>query len=118
MSDTLRWIKIAATVEELALPPSGLTQVSAEGKAVCIGFWGGNLFAFAPNCPHAGAPFSKGFIDALGNVVCALHRYKFCMKNGRNVSGEGYFLKRWPVKVSSQGVFVGFDVGAFAALHQ
>jgi 3-phenylpropionate/trans-cinnamate dioxygenase ferredoxin subunit len=31
------------------------------------------------------------------------------MKNGRNVSGEGYYLKHWPVELRGDGVFVGLD---------
>jgi 3-phenylpropionate/trans-cinnamate dioxygenase ferredoxin subunit len=31
------------------------------------------------------------------------------MKNGRNVSGEGYYLKHWPVVVQEDGVFVGLE---------
>ncbi len=116
MSDQLRWVKIAGTVAELPIGANNLAEIIVKGKKVCIGNWGGELFAFIPSCPHAGGPFSKGFIDVLGNVVCPLHRYKFCLKNGRNVSGEGYYLKRWPVKVNEEGVFIGFDKGVFENL--
>jgi 3-phenylpropionate/trans-cinnamate dioxygenase ferredoxin subunit len=34
---------------------------------------------------------------------------KFDLKNGRNTSGEGYFLKTFPVEVRENGVFVQFD---------
>ena len=109
LTDSLNWIKIAASVNELIFSANNLAEISAEGKKLCIARWNEDLFAFAPKCPHAGGYFSEGFIDALGNVVCPLHRYKFCMKNGRNVSGEGYYLKRWPVAVTDDGVFVGFE---------
>ena len=52
---------------------------------------------------------AEGYIDALGNVVCPLHRYKYDMKNGRNVSGEGYFLAHWPVELREEGVFVAME---------
>jgi 3-phenylpropionate/trans-cinnamate dioxygenase ferredoxin subunit len=79
----------------------------ADEKRICIGKFKEEFFAFAAKCPHASGLFVNGFIDALGNVVCPLHRYKFCMKNGRNVSGEGYYLKHWPVEIRDGGVFVG-----------
>ncbi len=66
-------------------------------------------FAFAYKCPHAGGILADGYIDALGNVVCPLHRYKYNMENGRNVSGEGYYLKHWPVELREEGVFVGME---------
>ena len=69
----------------------------------------GNIFAFAYKCPHAGGYFVNGYLDALGNVVCPVHRYKFCPANGRNVSGEGYYLKHWPVEIRADGVYVGLE---------
>ena len=116
MPDAIHWIKIAASINEISFGANKLAQVTAEGKNICIAFWKEELFAFAPKCPHAGGLFSLGFIDVLGNVVCPLHRYKFCMKTGRNVTGEGYFLKRWPVLVNNEGVFVGFDKKGLLAL--
>jgi hypothetical protein len=52
---------------------------------------------------------ADGFIDSLGNIVCPLHRYKYDMKNGHNVTGEGYYLKHWPVEMKENGVFVGME---------
>ena len=109
----LRWVKVAESLAEIPFNAAGLAEVVADGKTVCLGRYKDDLFAFAQKCPHASGPFVNGFIDALGNVVCPLHRYKFCMKNGRNVSGEGYYLKHWPIKVADEGVFVGFAPPAF-----
>jgi len=52
-----------------------------------------------------------GYIDALGNIVCPLHRYKYSLQNGRNVSGEGYFLKHWPIELNEDGVYIGLEDG-------
>lgn len=103
------WIKIAESEAEIAFSNNGIAEVQAAGKAICIGRHGGKLFAFACKCPHASGLLSAGWIDALGNVVCPLHRYRFCMANGRNVSGEGYYLKHWPVEVRTDGVWVGLQ---------
>jgi 3-phenylpropionate/trans-cinnamate dioxygenase ferredoxin subunit len=64
------------------------------------------LFACAAACPHAGARMANGQIDVLGNIICPLHRYKFSLVNGRNVSGEGYHLKTWKVEWREDGVWV------------
>ncbi len=116
MPDDLHWVKIASAPDQISFGDNELAEVYAGEKKICIGRWKGELFAFAATCPHAGGPFAGGFIDVLGNVVCPLHRYKFCVKNGRNVSGEGYALKRWPVLVDEGGVFVGFSPSVFAPL--
>jgi 3-phenylpropionate/trans-cinnamate dioxygenase ferredoxin subunit len=98
-------VKIADSAEQL-FNSSELYSLECEGKKICIARHNGSIFAFQANCPHAGAPMDKGYIDPLGNVVCPLHQYKFNMQSGRNVSGEGYFLKRYNVINSSDGIFI------------
>lgn len=103
------WVRIAVHLNEIVFNQNNLAEVDADGKTICLGRKDNEIFAFAHKCPHASGYLSGGFIDALGNVVCPLHRYKFCMKNGRNVSGEGYFLKHWPVEIREDGVWVGLE---------
>jgi 3-phenylpropionate/trans-cinnamate dioxygenase ferredoxin subunit len=100
------WIKIAESVAELRFSSNQIALTELEGRQVCIGRYKEKLFAFAHKCPHASGLFSEGFIDALGNVVCPIHRYRFNMGTGRNVSGEGYYLKHWPVEEREDGVYV------------
>jgi 3-phenylpropionate/trans-cinnamate dioxygenase ferredoxin subunit len=104
-----RWIKIAESEKELSFHENDIAEVETEERRICVAKFEGQLFAFNYKCPHASALFIDSYIDAKGNVVCPLHRYKFCIRNGRNVSGEGYFLKHWPVEVREDGVFVGFE---------
>src|SRR5438105_6687347 len=103
--EKIRWIKIADVLEEIPFGANHIAEVMAEDKRICVARHNGRLFAFAYKCPHASGFLTDGYIDALGNVVCPVHRYKFCLKNGRNVSGEGYYLKHWPVEVQEKGVF-------------
>lgn len=109
MSEKYKWVKVAESEKEIPFGANALAEVMADEKKICIGRYKTQLFAFPAKCPHASGLFIHGFIDALGNVVCPLHRYKFCMKTGRNVTGEGYYLKHWPVKTVEEGVFVGLD---------
>lgn len=100
------WQKIAEHPNELNFQENNIAIADVNGKKICIGRYQEKLFAFAYKCPHAGGIMADGFIDALGNVVCPLHRYKYDMKNGRNVSGEGYYLRHWSVEVREDGVYV------------
>ncbi len=111
--EKMAWIKAAESLEEIAFGENNIAEAMAGDKKICIGKYKADLFAFAAKCPHAGGFFNDGFIDALGNVVCPLHRYKFCMKNGRNVSGEGYHLKHWPVEIREGSVYVGIESTSF-----
>src|SRR5690348_8218442 len=110
------WIKIADTTQEFDFPSNNILEVRAGEKTICIGRYEGELFAFAQKCPHASGFLSDGYVDPIGNVVCPLHRYKFCLKNGRNTSGEGYYLKHWPIEVRDDGVYVGLEANKLFGL--
>jgi 3-phenylpropionate/trans-cinnamate dioxygenase ferredoxin subunit len=103
------WHKIAEVESELPFSANNIAVIEVKGKTMCVGKHRDQLFAFAGKCPHAGGSLSDGWIDATGNVVCPLHRYKFNIGNGRNVSGEGYYLKHWPVEVRAAGIFIGIE---------
>ena len=107
------WHKLADSVQELSLSNNGFAAVTVADKSVCIAMHHNNLFACTAKCPHAGGILANGYVDALGNIVCPMHRYKFNLQNGRNVSGEGYFLKTFPVEVRKDGVFIGFEENKF-----
>jgi nitrite reductase/ring-hydroxylating ferredoxin subunit len=103
------WHKISNHINELDFADNNITVVETDGKKMCIGKFKEEVFAFAYKCPHAGGILAEGYIDALGNIVCPLHRYKYDIKNGRNVSGEGYYLKNWPVEIRNDGVYIGIE---------
>ena len=103
------WHKIADHINELKFADNNIAIAQVNGKKICIGKYNKALFAFAYKCPHAGGVLADGYIDALGNIVCPLHRYKYNMQNGRNVSGEGYYLKHWPVEIREDSVYVGME---------
>jgi nitrite reductase/ring-hydroxylating ferredoxin subunit len=107
----LKWHKVADHINEIEFASNNIAVLDVKGKKICIGKFNEELFAFAFKCPHAGGFLSDGFIDAVGNIVCPLHRYTYSMANGRNVSGEGYYLKHWRVEVRDEGVFVGMEGG-------
>ena len=101
------WHKIADNINEIDFGSNNIAVVELNGKKICIGKFNETIFAFAYQCPHAGGILAEGYIDALGNIVCPIHRYKYDMKNGRNVSGEGYYLKHWPVEIRDNGSLCG-----------
>lgn len=104
-----RWFKVAESAAELFNTGRSIVQVKAGSRDVCITRYQNELFGCASKCPHSGGRMSDGWVDPLGNVVCPLHRYKFKLSNGFNSSGEGYYLKTFPVKETDDGLFVGLD---------
>ncbi len=113
MASAHRWVKVAESIAELSFAANNMAEVTVKGKKICIGKYKEVLYAFASKCPHASGILANGYIDMVGNVVCPVHRYKFCIKNGRNVSGEGYYLKHWPVDVREDGVFIELEQSSF-----
>ncbi len=109
MSKKYNWHKIADDLHDLSLNDHKMQEVEIGGKKICVLLHNENLKACAAKCPHAGGIMRNGYVDALGNIVCPLHRYKFSLENGRNTSGEGYFLKTYPIEKRENGIFIGLD---------
>lgn len=106
-----KWHLVAESESELSFASNGVAVVEVNGKKICIAKHQNEWYGFAFKCPHAGGIMADGYIDAAGNVVCPLHRYKFSIRNGRNTSGEGYYLKTYPVNSTEEGVFLGIEEG-------
>ena len=103
--------KIANHIEEISFSKDGLAEIEVNGKTICIAQYNDQLYACTQKCPHAGGLLSEGYLDALGNIVCPMHHYKFNLKNGRNVSGEGYRLKTYKVIKRDDGWYI--EMGIF-----
>ena len=103
------WYKIASSLAELAFNSNNLLVTEANGKKITLAKSNNGLFACAHKCPHEGGIMGDGFIDATGNIVCPLHRYKFSLANGRNTTGEGYYLKTYPVEQREDGIYIAFE---------
>jgi nitrite reductase/ring-hydroxylating ferredoxin subunit len=103
------WHKIADSAAEINFGDHNLAAVEVNGKNICIARNGEKLQACSNKCPHASGTMSEGFMDAVGNIVCFNHRYKFSLENGRNTSGEGYHLKIYPIVEKEDGIYVGIE---------
>jgi len=106
-----KWHLVAESESALDFAGNGIAVVEVKGKKICITKQQETFYGFAFKCPHAGGFMADGYIDAVGNVVCPLHRYKFSLKNGRNTSGEGYYLKTYPINTTPEGIFLGIEEG-------
>ena len=91
-----------------ALRAEQITEITTDGKTLCLLLKEEAVFAFAATCPHSGARLCEGWLDVQKRIVCPLHKYRFDPVNGRNTSGEGYKLKTFPVEVRSGEIFVRF----------
>ena len=104
-----KWYKIANTIVELQFGENNIVLVEITGKKICIVKTLKGLAACSAKCPHAGGNMAEAFMNKDGNIVCPVHRYVFNLENGRDVTGEGYFLKIYPVKMNDMGIFLGIE---------
>lgn len=84
--------------------------VEANRRKICLVRKKGKLLAVQNRCPHSGGSLGAGFLDERGNLVCPLHRFRFCPEDGSNPSGEGYRLTPFPVEVREDGTYIGFPL--------
>jgi 3-phenylpropionate/trans-cinnamate dioxygenase ferredoxin subunit len=113
----INWYKIAEGISSINFQPNNMCVVDVDSKKVTLGKFNNTLFAFAYKCPHASGIMADGFIDALGNAVCPIHRYKFSLHTGRNTTGDGYYIKTFATKQTEEGVFIGIEeTGIFSFL--
>ncbi len=104
-----RWIKVAESADNLTFGPNHIAETEIEGKNICIVKTASGLKACAAKCPHAGGNMAEGKIDQKGNIVCPVHGYIFNLNNGRDLDGEGYFLKIYPVRQDADAIFIGIE---------
>ena len=109
----MEWHLITDAPLSLDWSSQNMVDLEIAGKKITLAKWQEGYYAFSQKCPHASGRMSAGYINPLGQVVCPLHRYAFDMKNGRNTTGEGYFLKTYPVELRSEGIFIGFKPNSF-----
>jgi len=109
MDEKIKWYKVAEGRDTIEWQPNNLALTEAGGRKITLARIDNEILACAHKCPHAGGTLADGFVDALGDIVCPLHGYKFSLQNGRNVSGEGYYLRTFKVEERETGIFIGFE---------
>ena len=73
--------------------------VEAEGTAVLVARWEGELHALSNSCSHRGAPLHEGEIRD-GNVVCPWHASVFALSDGALIHGPAaYPQPAWDTRV-------------------
>lgn len=107
MDREYNWIKIAENEEAISFGENGIAEFDVTVRKICIATTEKGKVAFAANCPHAGASLAvHGQLDSRGNIRCCVHNYRFNLSHGRDPFNE-YFLRIFPVRIMSTGVYVG-----------
>lgn len=99
------FVRLCALVEA---PKAGtVTEMQADGRAICVANIDGELSALDNVCPHRQGPLGEGIIED-GAVVCPWHGWAFDAKTGEGVHNPGMRVDAFPLKVESGDVWIKF----------
>ena len=79
MSDVPAGYQRVAALSDV--PAGGCLAVDLAGERVVLLRVGESVFALQDQCPHAGAPLSKGFLEG-DLLTCSWHGWTFNVRNG------------------------------------
>ena len=99
MSD---WVRVAALSD---LPPGRVLGVRVGAEDVALYNVDGALHATRDCCLHQSYPLSKGALRGK-YVRCPLHGWEFDVTSGAYVGNAESRLRRYPVKVEGEDVYV------------
>ena len=90
------------------IPPGRMLAVRLEGEDVVLYNVEGAIHASRDFCPHAGYALSKSMF--CGKYVrCSLHSWEFDVTSGSYSGNPNIRLKRYPVKVEGEEVWVKLE---------
>jgi toluene monooxygenase system ferredoxin subunit len=86
-----------------------MTAVNLGAAAVLLCNLDGTLVAYEDRCPHLASPLSEGALDS-GVLTCGAHEWQFDARTGRGVNPASACLRRYPVRLDGEQIFVGLGV--------
>ena len=108
--DRLEWHVIVPPKKE-----GEILKTKVGGKALCLLFSHGQLYATAARCPHAGADLSQGWCEEQ-KLVCPYHRHRFDLKSGKGDAGQNNFVQVYPTKQEQGSWYVGIKKNWWSTL--
>ena len=108
LSKKLKWYPIAESLQELDdlfLGKAIVVHRSMFGEALIVKHEG-EYYAFRNKCPHQNKPLNDCTLHD-GMLICAFHRYRFSLSNGR---GHGLCLDKYELKIDNGSVWLGKEV--------
>jgi len=95
--------KRAASLEKLR--EAGRLVVALEGHTICLLEEEGEVFAVDNRCPHMGFPLHRGSVSD-GILTCHWHHARFDLCTGGTFDQWADDLRRFPVEVDGDDVYV------------
>jgi toluene monooxygenase system ferredoxin subunit len=83
--------------------------VSLGGADILLCNLDGEVLAYADRCPHLANPLSQGTLHE-SVLTCAAHQWVFDARTGQGVNPAGVCLRRYPVRLDGDRIFVKVGV--------
>jgi 3-phenylpropionate/trans-cinnamate dioxygenase ferredoxin subunit len=101
------WVRVADVSQ---CSGEGCTHaVSANGEAVVLAQWEGEIFALEDCCSHEDFLLSEGTIND-GRIECVLHGAMFDLRTGKAVRLPAVRpVRTYPVRIENGEIFVEVD---------
>ena len=105
----------AASLDELRAKGSLVTHV--EGHTICVLAEDDNVYAVDNRCPHMGFPLHRGTVSD-GILTCHWHHARFDLCTGGTFDQWADELRRYPVEVDGDDVYVDLTPPPDRVAHQ
>jgi 3-phenylpropionate/trans-cinnamate dioxygenase ferredoxin component len=80
--------------------------VTAQGEAIVLARWNGEVFALEDRCSHQDFPLSDGEVEN-GRIECIFHGAQFDLRTGKAVRLPAIApVRTFPVQLRDDGIFI------------
>ena len=107
--EKVKWFKVFNSLQEAekTIPLFKSVTLDVNNQLVCLSRLPDGFYAVQDKCPHLGASLSAGKCNALGEIVCPWHSYRFNLKRGDETTGQNLVLEIFKVELRKDGLYVG-----------
>src|SRR6266536_1399726 len=109
-----QWIRVATLTE---LQAEGRLTVPVKHNVVALFEHNGQVYAVDNRCPHMGFPLDKGTVND-GILTCHWHHARFDLCTGGTFDQFADELRRFPVDVEGDDVYVDLTTPRDRVEHQ
>ncbi len=102
----MRQFTLGKSKEEVLnmIPERAIKKVSTGDQFIGLLRIGQEFFAFQSSCPHRGASLIQGNFNAVGELICPLHQYRFDLKSGQVKAGSCADLEVYRCELLENGL--------------
>ncbi len=105
----LTWYRVfeSEAAAQAGIPQGTARLVLVKGRRICLAHSQAGFFAIQDACPHLAEPLSKGSINAMNEIICPLHQYRYHLATGTECDNKTKGAKTYPLKWKAGALYLG-----------